>query len=146
MCLNYENGREWRIPDAEKSAKGHLANLKLRFSRLNICYSFIGHLLSKGSSLLPRDVEETAELTPLDRLRDLAKRYPVASEDIDLLLREYAWFLDKLGGPKREVLKWISDRNEREAAFAHSRAFVETMGSVVQSVAEENGYLRYLIV
>lgn len=146
MCLNYENGREWRSASSERRAKGHLANLKLRFSRLNICYSFIAHLLAKGASLSPDNVIDTAELTPLQRLHDLRETDNELAGLIETLLTEYAWFLEQTGRSKESVLAWISDEAERVEAFRHSRAFVEAMGEIVKVVAEKNGYLRYLII
>lgn len=146
LCLNYENGREWREQSSEKSAKGHLSNLKLRFSRLNICYSFIAHLLSKGGSLSPDHVIDTAELTPLHRLRDLSDQNEDLREEIYLLQKQYAWFLDKTGRSKESVLSWIADEQERIEAFSESQKFVDTMANVVRKIAEKNGYLRYLII
>lgn len=56
LCLNYEHGREWRKNDGLDRARGHLKNLKLRFSRLLICYSFVGGLLQRGPALSCDDV------------------------------------------------------------------------------------------
>ena len=37
LCINYENSRHWRREDdGQKTSKGHLGNLKLKFSRLSI--------------------------------------------------------------------------------------------------------------
>jgi predicted nucleotidyltransferase len=146
MCINYENAREWRLQTAERSAKGHLANLKLRFSRLNICFSFIAHLLAKGGSLAPSDVLETCDLTPLQRLRDLRQCNPELDEEIENLLRKYTWFLDSVSKPKDIVLKWISDEPSRTNAFSEAEEFIESMYKVVHHVASKNGYLRFLII
>jgi len=146
MCLNYENGRQWRMSDSEKSAKGHLANLKLKFSRLNICYSFISHLLNKGSTQTPEDVLETSALTPIERLQDIRDSDAGFKSAVDLLLEEYKWFLEKTAPEKRKVLEWIGQSHNREDAFAHAANFVEETGKLVQAIAEKNGYLRYLIV
>lgn len=146
MCINYENAREWRSQTPERSAKGHLANLKLRFSRLNICFSFIAHLLAKGGSLAPVDVLETCDLTPLQRLRDLRAGNNDLHAEIDNLLSKYSWFLDSVSKPKDIVLEWIADEPSRIAAFAEAEEFIESMYAVVRQVADKNGYLRFLII
>jgi predicted nucleotidyltransferase len=146
LCINYEHARQWREDTSERAAKGHLGNLKLRFSRLCICYSFIAYLLSRGASLSAEDVIETAELTPLDRLRALGESDEAINETVGMLLDKYAWFLEHVGKDKDTVLHWIANQDNRDAAFAESRAFVEGMVKVVQQSAEKYGYLRYLII
>lgn len=146
LCINYEHARQWRENTSEKAAKGHLGNLKLRFSRLCICYSFIAYLLSKGESLSADDVVETAELTPLARLRALGDGDPGINETVGMLLDKYAWFLEHVGQDKETVLHWIANQENRDAAFAESREFVEGMVRLVQQTAEKHGYLRYLVI
>lgn len=147
LCLNYENSRHWRVgEDQEMRAKGHLDNLKLKFSRLNICYSFISHLLSQGNSLSTESVLITSRLTPYERLIDIADRLPDAKAKIVELLEEYQWFLEQMNRPRADALAWISQENERTQAFAHASNFVRGTGELVQTIANKNGYLRYLIV
>ena len=146
MCLNYEHGREWRNTDDEKWAKGHLANLKLRFSRLNICFSFIAKMLAHGPNISQEQVIEVASLTPLERLELLSERGPHAKEQISILMEEYRWFLESVGKPKAEVLAWISDKKTREDAFAHSDRFVQSMYNLVSKIAEESNYMRFLVI
>ena len=145
LCLNYENGRHWRR-DRDQSAKGHLDNLKLKFSRLNICFSFICHLLDQGPSLSHENALLTASIHPLQRLRDLRIRNPEIADKVAIMMHEYAWFLNVTGSPKDETLAWIGVEKNRITAFRHAAQFVENMGFVVRYIAEKNGYLRYLIV
>lgn len=147
LCLNYENSRHWRVgDDAERRAKGHLDNLKLKFSRLNICYSFISHLLSQGMSLNKGSVLATSRLTPFERLTDIAVRVPEVSAIVDEMLDEYRWFLSEMDKPKAEALRWISAESDREVAFSHAARFIGCTGNLVKAVAEKYDYLRYLIV
>lgn len=147
LCLNYENSRHWRVgEDQEKRAKGHLDNLKLKFSRLNICYSFISHLLSQGSALSRDNVLITSRMTPFERLLDISQKLPGAAPTIDQMLTEYQWFLEQMDRPKSEALLWISNEHDRKDAFQHAATFVECTGVLVQKIASENGYLKYLIV
>jgi hypothetical protein len=146
LCLNYEHGRMWRGNDVVRNAKGHLSNLKLKFSRLNICFSFIVHLLQTNSSLSPDDVVITSSCKPLDRLIEVGHREPSLAPIVAGMLEEYAWFLEATSGSKDEVLTWISNSENRVKAFNHADKFVNSMGSLVRSVAEKNNYFNYLII
>jgi predicted nucleotidyltransferase len=147
LCLNYENSRHWRDDDDKiKRAKGHLDNLKLKFSRLNICYSFIAHLLSQGVALSRDNAIATSNLTPFERLCEIEQRYPDFSEIVKAMLVEYSWFLETTDKHRDDALYWISNENNRIEAFEHAGRFVSNTGTLVQKIAEENGYLRYLIV
>lgn len=146
MCLNYEHNREWRSDEKDKRARGHLANLKLRFSRLNICFSFIAKLLSYGTTISSEQVVAIAKLTPLQRLDDLASLGPTEASAVSTLKDEYAWFLDAVSREKAIVLDWISDESTRVAAFAHSKIFIDAMYTLVFSIAERNRFTRYLVI
>lgn len=146
MCLNYEHNRAWRSEDPDKRAKGHLANLKLRFSRLNICFSFIAKLLSCGPSVVPEQVNYIAGLTPLDRLESLRKHGDAEDKQISILVDEYSWFLDSVSKEKTEVLTWISDEKSRIDAFQHSKIFIDAMYALVFSISERHGYTRFLVI
>ncbi|MCP9221595.1 hypothetical protein MKP08_02380 [Erythrobacter sp. LQ02-29] len=147
LCLNYENSRQWKnVESAEKSAKGHLGNLKLKFSRLHICFSFIAHLLSKGQHLSVEDAIKTSETIPFERLQEIAGNHPAISADVDILCAEYAWFLDATGRSKAETLCWISEQKNRDEAFAHAGRHIDAYGRLVRHVAEQHGYLKFLIV
>jgi hypothetical protein len=146
LCLNYEHGREWRSKDPEKRAKGHLSNLKLRFSRLTICYSFIAKLLVYGKNITKEQVVEVARMTPLDRLQALAEGNLSRGAEVATLLREYDWFLDVVSHPKSDVLEWISDTDARNKAFAHSIEYINAMFRLVDGIAKENNYSRFLVI
>ncbi len=147
LCLNYENARNWRGGDDDEArSKGHLGNLKLKFSRLTICFSFICHLMMQGKHLTKDHAFATAALSPLDRLFEIEQSGLVAQSNVRDMLAEYAWFLHATGRPKSETLEWIAREDERDEAFSHANLYIRQFGDVVRSVAEENGYLRYLIV
>ena len=147
LCLNYENSRHWRDDEDQiKRAKGHLDNLKLKFSRLNICYSYIAHLLSQGAALTKENALATSSLTPFERLHEIEKNYPDMATTIKIMRTEYMWFLDITDKSRDDALDWISDTKNRDEAFRHAGIFVSKMGSLVQQIAEKNDYLRYLIV
>ena len=146
LCLNYENGKQWRTKDAKRNAKGHLSNLKLRFSRCNTCFSFVAKLLSIGPSMDMAKVIEICELSPLDRLRSLREENRDLSEFIDPMFEEYEWFLESVSRKKEIVIDWISDKDNRKTAFQHSDIFMDCMYSLVSHVASKHDYLRYLVI
>lgn len=147
LCLNYESGRQWRSQKDElKRAKGHLDNLKLKFSRLNICFSFICHLMHQGVGLNSDSAIYTSSMTPWQRLDDIAHNLPEMADHISSMKHLYSWFLDTTGHPKEDTLQWISIEENRIDAFSKAASFIEQMGNLTREISEKNGYLRYLIV
>ena len=146
LCLNYENGRQWRTKDARRNAKGHLSNLKLQFSRCNMCFSFVAKLLSIGPAMDMAQVIEISGQTPLDRLRSLVADDPALCTYIDPMFAEYEWFLTSVSRSKEVVLDWISDKEERTVAFRHSNQFMDNMYLLVSNIAEKHNYLKYLVI
>ena len=139
--------RFWRSSDNELTrAKGHLDNLKLKFSRLNICYSFICHLLSQGMPLSRNNVLATCALTPFERLEGVATADALSAELVQSMREQYAWFLEATNLPKDESLLWISNESNRNDAFAKASRFVEITVKLVTHIANKHEYLRYLIV
>lgn len=146
LCLNYEHGREWRKDDGLDRARGHLKNLKLRFSRLLICYSFVAGLLNRGPFLTSEDVISVSNQTPLERLGALKASDSDLVGHVDTLFAEYEWFLSAMDREKNEVLLWMSDEDIRVDAFARGQTFVESMFGLVMVVAQKHDYTRYLVI
>lgn len=146
LCLNYEHGREWRKDDGLDRARGHLKNLKLRFSRLSICYSFVAGLLNRGPALSDDDVIAISDETPLQRLQALRGADASYEAPVDSLLAEYEWFMAEMDRDKDAVLEWISDESIRTDAFARGEVFARSMGDLVTLVADKHGYTRYLVI
>jgi len=143
LCLNYEHRREWTEGDARK---GHLNNLKLRFSRLLICYSFVAALMNQGASTSAQKVQKIAKKTPLDRLRDVGTTNPDVQPNVEAALFEYEWFLNAMNAPKDDVLTWIGREKEREEAFKRSQIFIQQMYEVTLGVANRHGYTRFVVI
>lgn len=147
LCLNYESGRQWRPEEDElKRAKGHLDNLKLKFSRLNICFSFICHLMNQGVGLNAGNAIYTSSMTPWQRLDDIAAKNPDLQPQISSMKHLYAWFLETTGHPKDDTLRWISVEENRVQAFSKAASYIENMGDLTKNISQTNGYLRFLIV
>ena len=102
--------------------------------------------MSQGPALTRDNALITSNLTPFERLNDIEYRYENLAPIIGTMKNEYAWFLETTDKPKLEMLDWISKQENRDEAFRHAGIFVNNMGELVKSVAEQNGYLRYLIV
>jgi hypothetical protein len=146
LCLNYEHSREWKKRDPTERAKGHLKNLKLRFSRMMICYSFVTALLQEGPALSAKRVQLIASKTPIDRMVELADGCTAVRDNVAKALDEYSWFLSAMNKEKEDVLSWIRNKNNRDKAFSRSRKFIENMYEVTWGVAELHGYTRYLVI
>ena len=146
LCINYEHGREWRKEDGLGRARGHLKNLKLRFSRLLICYSFVAGLMERGSVLTADDVLAVSDQTPLQRLLALKSSDAFYSSNVDQLLTEYDWFLHEMDRDKNDALAWISNKSARMDALSRGENFSETMSRRVSDVARKHNYSRYLVI
>ncbi len=146
LCLNYEHGREWRKDDPHERAKGHLKNLKLRFSRLLICYSFVGALLREGPPLCAEQVLQISARTPIERLNDIRGSKASLEGPVDSALQQYAWFLNAMNAPKDDVLNWIANDANRDEAFGRSKQFIDSMYRIIMGVSGDNGYSRYLVI
>jgi hypothetical protein len=146
LCLNYEHSREWKKQDPTDRAKGHLKNLKLRFSRVMICYSFVAALLQEGPALSAKRVQLIASKTPIDRLVELADGCAAIRDNVASALEEYSWFLSAMNREKDVVLAWIGSKDNRDEAFNKSRKFIESMYEITWGIAEPHGYTRYLVI
>jgi len=149
LCLNYEHSRSRRGTGAPIDplvrAKAHLKNLKLKFSRMLICYSMIvGMLASEARS--QDDVVRLVHFRPLERLQDACQRRPSLEAKVGSLFDLYAWFLDWTGRPANIVLSDISRQSERDEVFAKARAFAVAMSEIVLEAAPNKEKLRYIVL
>lgn len=146
LCLNYEHGREWRTDDEAKRAKGHLANFKLRFSRCNMCFSFVARLLSIGNTVDTERVVQIIRESPIERLHSISEMYPNLKSLVESSINDYEWFLEAVSRDKESVLGWIGDKENRKGAFARADGFIQKIYEITWSIAESTGYKRYLVI
>ena len=146
LCLNYEHRRN-RLPDDNelKKNKNHLANLKLKFSRLVTCYATI-ILISINQSISPEDLVKTFKLSPFDRLDEVAEHVPETKEQVKNIKRAYSWFLKKTDQEKSEILDWIGDPKNRQDAFAKGRRFGIQIYELLLTAIKEPNAMRFLVV
>ena len=147
LCLNYEHSRQWRgSASPGRTAKGHLANLKLKFSRMNICFSFLATLLAHEAPLSSDDVIADCNLTPMQRWDRLAGQFPNLHQQFATLVTLYNWFLERTGYEKTVVLNWISVRENRDSAFEKAHAFSDAVYGIVREIATQRGFLKILVI
>ncbi|HEX2787388.1 MAG TPA: nucleotidyltransferase domain-containing protein [Ignavibacteria bacterium] len=154
MCLNYEHSRNrksdasTKVSDYElnlKKNKAHIKNLKLRFSRKLICYSFLLSVLYSAEILDEKSIKSIISLTPLDRLKKLTEMGKVKKEDIDLLIEHYSWFLEKMQVENQALLEWVSIQKNRDEAFGKSREFAKKIFKIMMNVDNSDNLLYFLI-
>jgi predicted nucleotidyltransferase len=141
LCLNYENRRN-RPEDRAQKNKHHLRNLKLKFSRLLICFSTIVPLFASRSSS-PVDILSLTESPPLDRILDLVHNDQQKRIYNDLR-RLYESFLEMSARP--DILDWIGIRENRRIAFAKADEFGAALFSFLTSCLSVPGDIRFLII
>ena len=145
MCLNYEHRRNRETSDDEKRNKNHLANLKLKFSRLLTCHSAIA-LISMNPNCTPTDLLDIFKISPLSRLDRIADRSPVLRAEVEKIRELYSWFLDRTGGAKDQTLEWIGRRDSRNGAFQRGREFANSVYDLIVRVTEGTESMRFLVV
>ena len=82
FCVNYEHRRT-----PEKSNKGKMKNLKLKYCRMITCYSAIIYLVSvfaKNSTVTEENVREMISSTPTERLSKVAEILCQGNPDSEL--------------------------------------------------------------
>lgn len=146
LCLNYENKRSWRQADPQARAKGHLQNLKLKFSRLLTCFSAVAILACQEDGLTHNKAKNLLTLTPVERVLSVAKAHGEVSGYLSEFLECYEWFLDKMAAPKDEVLDWILKEDERDIAFNRARAFGKVMYHITFEAAKKAQNERFLVI
>ena len=141
MCLNYENKRHRRgnlNPEAKN--KSHLKNLKLKFARLNTCYSLIACLLHCESYTI-EILKKLVEKTPLERLISLKETNQII---VNNLIETYSWFLGVTGKSDKNVLSWIGSKKNRDEAFSKGRDFHSNFYLLLK--AKEPELLKFITI
>jgi predicted nucleotidyltransferase len=141
LCLNYENRRN-RPDDRAKKNKHHLRNLKLKFSRLLICFSTIIPLVSSRSSS-PEDILSLTEYSPLDRLKKVLNNHK-QERLYNELCELYSSFLEITS--RSDVVDWIGIKENRKSAFRKADKFGGLLYSSLASSVQKADDIRFLIV
>lgn len=140
LCLNYENKRlvsDSRNPEEKQKFK--IKNLKLKFSRVVTCYSTIAIVCKQGNSLNPEKFQEICELTPIQRLEGACE-----ARQFETLKQQYVEFLDIVHRRDEEIVQLIEDNEDEINKKADQ--FLRTMSGMIKITAEQNDFLRYLLI
>lgn len=148
LCLNYEHRRHREIDNKSDSkstkVKAHRNNLKLKFSRMLTCYSFILDILNTKNQFNPDLIKEIAERTPIERMLKISDNNQSSKNKIKEILDLYEWFLDLM----KEDDDWIYKEENRNLAFSKSRVFGSSIFEILIETASlnESGLLKYMII
>lgn len=173
MCLNYEHKRETqreelkrereaveadgaRDDDAKQSrsdemdtdfrAESALDNLKLRYSRLALCFSMVAPLASGPDGVKPEDVRDLCRMVPSERWALAAKRDPSgeASKLVPNMLASYERFLDVVAD-KENVRARLRDPKERARLKQDADAFGDQIADLLRLVTTPSQFRRLLV-
>lgn len=142
MCLNYEHKRNRLTTNKITKNKAHLKNLKLKFSRLIICYATILTLIHKRNAITPNNLLSVIQKTPVEKLKLVGKKNPQLIKEI---LNLYIWFLKLTNKSQNEILDWIGKKSNRNIAFSKGRKFHNKIYKLLKHVSKESD-LMYLTV
>jgi len=149
LCLNYEHtrndGKNASAKPEEKN-KYHVANLKLKFSRMLTCFSAIIPLSKRGLVADHDFVRNLTKKKSLQRLKDFAVDVPAAMEPFKKIEEEYMWFLEATAKPKEKLREWIGQKENRVVAFGHAKNFRDGMFDLLKVAVNDTDLLSLLVL
>jgi len=149
LCLNYEHRRIRKQDNSSNKVKNiaHSKNLKLKFSRKLICFSFILKLVDHQGTMSKEGVTKIVLMTPIERLKSIQSQHKdsnIASE-IQNIIDGYQWFIDHTQVDSEKMLDWIANKEKRDEAFKKSNKFGENIYNVLQKIDKNNLISKLLI-
>ena len=155
MCLQYEHQRRTKRDEAgEKEADivafkavSALANLKLRYSRLALCFSMVAMLVGEPAGISPERVREMCQIVPSERWDHAAQRDSSgkASVLVPQILEAYEEFLTLVSG-KTTILGRLRDPDERRSLRDRASRFGDLVFELLNHVAVSDEQFRRLVV
>lgn len=146
LCLNYENKRNQPVSDETRVIAQKIKNLKLKFSRMLTCFGSICYIVSENGDIGHKDIMMMSQLSPLERLEHAAKNFPKITSQLEDAVCEYEWFLTLTNVHEDELMKKFSEKKLRKEAFDRAATFGDCIYGITRHIAEENNYLRFLLV
>lgn len=146
LCLNYEYRRNPGPKDPDQKAKNSRKNVKLKFSRLLICFSMIVPLASNRYTT-KEAVLELVRMTPLARLDNVARydKSGRAAAFVESLKAQYSEFLKIDAANDFETR--LKERNFREEMFERGNRFAGDMFELLLVCAPPgDSVLRYAVI
>jgi len=144
LCLNYEHKRN--EAKSRNVIKHKIKNFKLGYSRLMTCFATVAALSTYRKTISPDEVVGICSITPAARLLKIAHANPKVAPKVRDALLLYAWFLQKTALSTPQLEKYFALKKNRTEAFLHARKFGDSIYSILESLDDENKYMRYLVV
>jgi predicted nucleotidyltransferase len=143
LCLNYEKKRNVPPESTAEKNSNHVRNLKLKFSRLLICFSTVIPLAAMPHAS-PDEIFELTRLPPLERLATAARKRSSAKAIYADLVREYCWFLRTTTNPG--LVSWMGERGNRRHAFRRADEFGALTYRLMTELLRDTDSFRFLII
>ena len=110
------------------------------------CYGSICAITDLPATSDAADIAALGNLSPYERLEKTVAEHPETVKDFSNLREQYVWFLETTDVSEKELFRHFEDKTFREDAFKRAEIFGSAMYSIVRSVTERNGHLRYLVI
>ncbi len=145
LCLAHEAERDH---SAVHKKKRRVAVLKLQFNRLWMVFNGLAFLLYgfDGAGVPRSHVEHLVELTPLDRVLEIAENAPRTRSCIQGLLDEYSWFLETTDRDKSETEEFFANDDSYKEGRRRGELFGSHMAQLIDAVADGSPLKRYLLI
>jgi len=143
LCLNYEHKRNKEYKKNAEPPKFKVKNLKLKFSRLLICYPTIASLAATKQPITPDFLYQHLRLTPMERIDDAGSNILELEASIKILKEKYEWFMS-ISKSRQEMEDWISNDANWEEARSHANDFAIAFYDIVSMSAGRAAWLRYI--
>lgn len=152
MCLNYEHNRSSKINPSDtkeikelKKNKAHVKNLKLKFSRKLMCFSFLLSILYEEGVLNKNKIIDIVNRSPLERLKYLSQTHPNLNDNITKIYDLYSWFLEITHKDETDLMNWINDETNRDFAFGQAAKFAKLIFELMIK-SENKDKLLYFVI
>lgn len=146
LCLNYENKRNQPETERDRKVKQKIKNFKLKFSRMLTCFGSISAIANLAPNSGPEQIMNLGRLTPFERLQETVGERKMMHREFEALTDDYRWFLEITNVSEEDLLQQFHHKDFREDAFQRAERFGDNMYAIVREIAEETGYLRYLVI
>jgi hypothetical protein len=111
-----------------------------------MCFATIGNLSTFDNSIEPRDVADLCDLSPLDRLAQIAEKKPKAKAAIRDAIELYSSFLEITAKSLDEISLYFEKEETREIAFKQATLFGDRMFDVLTKIDMNQTRIRYLVI
>jgi hypothetical protein len=155
LCLNYEHSRNKLRSSTDDSegqaafrAKSTLDNLKLRHSRLALCFSMIAVLGSEPAGMSPERVRELCRIVPSERWEHAADQCRENRARAHAVMREllarYEEFLE-LAADERAILETLRNPEERADLRRRGSGFGDLVYELLRLVVPDDQFRRLVV-